>query len=197
MAFFDTSGRISVVRFLLALAVALLVLLGCAVSLFYLPAWTNPLIGMVISLALLALICEAARRLHDVGISAWVLVVVAPILAFAALAILSLYWVGIAAWLIGGGAIAASAVLFLRPGERANNRFGAPPPQRLSRAAGPGETPRLRPVLALVLAISAGAGIGYLLYMLDQGMRAQSEWRARMTLEDPGGGYLPRQEYPA
>ena len=194
MTFFDTSGRTGVVRFLLALALALLVLLACAASLFHLPAWTNPLTGMVISLALLALVCEAGRRLHDVGITAWVLVVVAPVLAFVALAILSLYWVGIAAWLIGGGAIAASAVLFLRPGERANNRFGAPPPQRLSRGAGSGETPRLRPVITLVLAISAGAGIGYVLYMLDQGMRAQSEWRARMTLEDSSGSYVPREE---
>jgi uncharacterized membrane protein YhaH (DUF805 family) len=183
MQFFDAEGRIGIARFLLAMLLAPALLFGCLAGLFWLPVTTYPAIGAVAGLILLAWGCEAARRLHDLGITAWMLVIVAPPLPFVALAILLRYWVDTTAWIIGGGTVALCALLFLRPGKRAANRFGAPPLQILSRGAGTAS--RLRPLLALCLACSAGAGIGYLLYTISEGMREQAEWRTRMTLTAP------------
>ena len=179
MQFFGQDGRTARFRFLVALLLFLAVLAACVYALGELSTAYYPLVWSVIGFALGRLWGEAARRLHDVGLSSWVLVMVAPAVVCIALSLLLLFLTGTAGLVIGGLALAGCAWLFLRPGRIHPNPYGAAPQGMFGVGRGPSPVRWTRGAAWLCGTVAAGAAFGLWIASISDGIREQNERRAR------------------
>jgi uncharacterized membrane protein YhaH (DUF805 family) len=179
---FASIGRVSPIRALLvtALAVVLFKLVGVALDRGDTVAYV--LAGTVAGVTLAKLLAEWGRRFHDTGLAAPVgfVIVVAALIPALALQTSDLRQehpaLFTASWAFF---FLVLALLLLRPGRRAENRFGPAPARPLEYVRPMAASSSRRGQIWAIVAAVGGALIGYTLIDLSHGMQeAQEEtWR--------------------
>ncbi|RZL80906.1 MAG: DUF805 domain-containing protein [Sphingomonas sp.] len=190
--FFSTGGRIGVIRFLIASFVALAILFGCRTLLATASTAAFPLIGALAGATLAKLFAEGGRRCHDLGRSGVIgLVIGICILMLVGLAGLSAPGADPGTpTAIGAIALALTGtVLFLLPGQKMENAYGAPPRGPLTATQGP-----IQPVRTLsftALAIIGATAVGVLLATISDGMREENEHRVERMSRATAADRMP------